>query len=117
MRCKVRRDEVGDVFSHAGRGDHVIDHVRHLLLFHVLLTEGAYSVVRHPRYLSAGIGVIGNALIINYLGLYITILVLFSTGLVMLVFEERELVDRFGDPYRQYQREVPRIIPRFRKRR
>ena len=82
-----------------------------------LLTDGAYRTVRHPRYLSAGIGVLANALIINYAGMYILVLLLFPAGFVMLMFEERELVSRFGEQYRQYQREVPQLIPRFRKRR
>ena len=81
-----------------------------------LLTEGAYRTVRHPRYLSAGIGVIGNVFIANYAGVYVLLLILFPLGFIMLMLEERELVDRFGERYRQYQREVPRIIPRFRKR-
>ena len=80
-----------------------------------LLQDGIYRVVRHPRYLSAGIGVIGNALIINYVGMYILILWLFALGYVMVVLEERELVGRFGEAYREYQREVPRLIPRWRK--
>lgn len=80
-----------------------------------LLTDGAYRVVRHPRYLSAGIGVVGNALIINHVGMYLLVLLLFPAGFVMLMFEERELVNRFGEQYRQYQREVPQIIPQFRK--
>ena len=79
-----------------------------------LLQDGIYRVVRHPRYLSAGIGTIANALVINYEGMYILILWLFPAGYVMLVLEERELVDRFGEEYRQYQRVVPRIVPRRR---
>jgi protein-S-isoprenylcysteine O-methyltransferase Ste14 len=80
-----------------------------------LLKDGIYGVVRHPRYLSAGIGVFANAIIANYVGLYILILFLFSAGYMMLLLEERELVERFGEEYRCYQREVPRIIPRLRK--
>lgn len=80
-----------------------------------LLQEGIYRVVRHPRYLSAGVGVIANALFINYAGLYVLILLLVPTGYVMTVFEERELIDRFGEEYRKYQREVPRFIPRWRR--
>ena len=40
---------------------------------------------------------------------------MFPAGFVVLMFEERELVNRFGEEYRQYQSEVPQIIPRFRK--
>jgi protein-S-isoprenylcysteine O-methyltransferase Ste14 len=78
-----------------------------------LLKDGIYRVVRHPRYLSAGLGVIANALFVDYVGVYVLVLVLFPLGYPMLVFEERELLDRFGEEYRQYQREVPRIIPRW----
>ena len=82
-----------------------------------LLQEGIYRVVRHPRYLSQAIGVIGNGLIINHAGMYILILALFLAGYVLMVLEERELVDRFGEAYREYQRKVPRLIPRLRRTR
>ena len=78
-----------------------------------LLKDGIYRVVRHPRYLSAGLSVIGVALFVDYVGVYVLLLLLFPLGYPMLVFEERDLVDRFGEEYRQYQREVPRIIPRW----
>lgn len=80
-----------------------------------LLKDGVYRAVRHPRYLSAGIAVVANALIINSVGMYVLILLVFPVGFVMLMFEERDLVDRFGEEYRQYQREVPLIVPRLRK--
>ena len=80
-----------------------------------LLREGVYRVVRHPRYLSAGLGVIANSLFIDYMGVYLMILLLYPVGFVMLEFEERELIDRFGEEYRQYRREVPRILPRWRR--
>jgi protein-S-isoprenylcysteine O-methyltransferase Ste14 len=76
-----------------------------------LLKEGIYRVVRHPRYLSAGIAVIAVALFVDYLGVYLLILLLCPVGYVMLVLEERELLDRFGEEYRQYQREVPQLLP------
>ena len=80
-----------------------------------LLREGIYGVVRHPRYLSALVSLVGIALVSNYIGLYILVLLLFQVGYLTIVLEERELVERFGDAYRQYQREVPRLIPRFRR--
>jgi len=81
-----------------------------------LLQDGVYRVVRHPRYLSAGIGVIAIALVINFVGIYVLILLLFPAGYVMVVLEERELLNRFGEEYRQYQRAVPRILPRLHRR-
>jgi protein-S-isoprenylcysteine O-methyltransferase Ste14 len=81
-----------------------------------LLREGIYGVVRHPRYLSAGIGMMANALIVNYLGLYILLLSALVPGSLMLVLEERELVDRFGDAYLEYQRDVPQLIAHLRRR-
>ena len=80
-----------------------------------LLQDGIYRMVRHPRYLSAGIGIVGNALVINYVGMYLLTLWLFPLGYLILLLEERELVDRFGEAYRAYQREVPQLIPRWRK--
>jgi len=80
-----------------------------------LLKDGIYRVIRHPRYLSAGLAVIAVALFVDYVGGYRLILLLFSLGYPMLIFEEKELVDRFGEEYRQYQREVPRILPRLRR--
>ena len=78
-----------------------------------LLQEGIYGMVRHPRYLSAGIGVVANLLLSNHAGLYVLMLCLLPAGYLMVVMEERELVERFGEEYRQYQRKVPRIIPRW----
>jgi protein-S-isoprenylcysteine O-methyltransferase Ste14 len=80
-----------------------------------LLRDGIYGMVRHPRYVSAGLGLLSNALFVNYLGLYLLLLLLIPFGSALLMLEERELVERFGDEYRQYQRDVPQLIPRFRK--
>ena len=34
---------------------------------------------------------------------------------LITVLEEHELIERFGEEYRRYQREVPRLIPRWQK--
>ena len=81
-----------------------------------LLREGIYGVIRHPRYLSGGIGLVVNALVVNNLGLYILLVLVAPSGYLLLVLEERELVERFGDEYREYQRDVPILIPRVRRR-
>lgn len=78
-----------------------------------LLREGIYGLVRHPRYLSAGVALLAEVLIVNYSGLYYLVLLALAPGYLMLVLEERELLDRFGQAYLEYQREVPRFLPRF----
>jgi len=55
-----------------------------------LLREGIYTRLRHPRYASAALGLIGNALLINYLGLNILFLLLIPLGVWLLALEERD---------------------------
>jgi protein-S-isoprenylcysteine O-methyltransferase Ste14 len=78
-----------------------------------LLTEGIYARVRHPRYLAVMVGFAAVALFVNYVGIYVfTVLTVPLLWLVVLL-EERELLDRYGLEYERYQREVPMFLPRF----
>lgn len=81
-----------------------------------LLQEGIYARIRHPRYVGAAFGVVAVALFANYLATYVLAVVFFPLIYLIAVLEERELVDRFGEAYRTYQRRVPRFIPRLRVR-
>ena len=76
-----------------------------------LVREGIYRVVRHPVYLTAA----AFALVVNYLGVYILFVSAFPLVYLITVLEEHELIDRFGEAYRRYQREVPRLNPRWQK--
>lgn len=77
-----------------------------------LLDDGIYGRVRHPRYLSAFIGVAAWSMMANYgVGYALAVLMIPAMwGLIRL--EERELEGRFGDAYREYQARVPALIPR-----
>jgi protein-S-isoprenylcysteine O-methyltransferase Ste14 len=81
----------------------------------VLVRDGFYRVVRHPVYLNAAVWGIAYALIVNYVGAYVLFVAAIPVLYVITVLEERELIDRFGEEYREYRREVPRFIPRWRK--
>lgn len=76
-----------------------------------LLTEGPYAVIRHPRYMEVLIGSLGYVFIANYVGAYVVgaLCMVLLHGVVLL--EERELMERFGDAYRVYKGRVPRYIP------
>jgi len=80
-----------------------------------LLREGVYARVRHPRYASFLVGVVGIALIVNYAGLYVLAALSFPALHLVASLEERELRDRFGDEYDAYSATVPRLIPRLRR--
>ena len=79
-----------------------------------LLDEGIYARVRHPRYLAVVLGVLGWALVSGYTGAIGVSLGMIPLLYLVTIFEERELVERFGDEYRRYRERVPRLIPRLR---
>ena len=82
-----------------------------------LLITGPFRYCRNPMALGT---------ILAYMGLAIAratpigILSVIILGGLLLLYnrrvEERELAKRFGEPYLQYKREVPFIIPRLSKR-
>lgn len=80
-----------------------------------LLSEGVYSRIRHPRYVEILLVSFAYALFSNYLGAYIIALLVIPGLHAVVILEERELIDRFGDEYRDYAARVPRYIPKRRK--
>ena len=78
-----------------------------------LATTGPYSFVRNPMYL-------GNILICLSLVVtseplwFVPITFFYLSAIYSLVirYEERQLVGKYGEPYRKYMSEVPRWFPR-----
>lgn len=81
----------------------------------VLLQAGIYGVIRHPRYASVIIGIAGFAMVVNFLGVYLVYVGSILLLLFVVVYEERELANRFGPEYEEYRARVPAFIPRFGK--
>ena len=79
----------------------------------VLLTEGLYARMRHPRYAQITLALMGWALVANYLAGYVIAIVNVPALYAIALLEERELTERFGDAYRDYARRVPRFFPRL----
>lgn len=78
-----------------------------------LLQEGIYARIRHPRYLEFLLGCTGWALFCNYAGLYVAAALTIVAIFVIVVIEEKELRQRFGQAYVDYSARVPRFIPRL----
>ncbi|MGB7911512.1 MAG: isoprenylcysteine carboxylmethyltransferase family protein [Desulfobaccales bacterium] len=81
-----------------------------------LITTGVYAVIRHPRYVQLYLGMLGSALIANYLVLYLVAALWLPALYVLVRLEEKELRDRFGAAYDEYSRRVPRFLPRISRR-
>ena len=82
---------------------------------HELVMAGPYRWVRHPLYTS-GFLMLGRLTLIaaNWLMVVLTLggVVLFS--LVIIPFEEAELIKKFGGRYEDYRRDAGRLLPRLR---
>ena len=81
-----------------------------------LLDQGIYARLRHPRYVVVLLSICAVAFCTNYLAVYLLCPLAGLTLYGITLMEERELVERFGEAYEQYQRRVPRFVPRILKR-
>ena len=74
-----------------------------------LNSRGPYKFCRHPLYLFSIIFLLFRAEIdLFYLTLLFCLIVYFYVG---SYYEEKKLVEKFGEEYLEYQFSVPRIIP------
>lgn len=76
-----------------------------------LETSGVYAWLRHPSYAGMMAAMVGICLLA-----WTAPMVAVAAGWlllmrVMIAFEERELVARFGAAYEEYRRRVPALIP------
>lgn len=79
-----------------------------------LITEGPYSIVRHPLYFFSFIGALGIGLAsenILVLALIICFYLLYYPFTILS--EESKLADKFREKYTEYKKRVPRFIPKF----
>lgn len=79
-----------------------------------LITEGPYSIVRHPLYVFSLIGIIGIGLTSENL-LVLAALVIFYLLYypLTIIVEEKKLVDKFGQAYLDYIKRTPRFLPKL----
>jgi methanethiol S-methyltransferase len=78
-----------------------------------LMTDGVYARVRHPQYTGLFLIVFGEGVVH-----WPTIVSVVAFPLIVIAYallarkEERQMLEQFGDEYRDYQRRVPMFIPR-----
>jgi protein-S-isoprenylcysteine O-methyltransferase Ste14 len=81
-----------------------------------VVTDGPYSLCRHPLYLGSVLLVLSGALFLKSL-LFALALALLATAYFMFTVpaEEEYLTARLGEPYRRYCQQVNRLWPSFRR--
>jgi protein-S-isoprenylcysteine O-methyltransferase Ste14 len=78
-----------------------------------LIAKGPFSIVRHPTYLAHtliffGVFFITEAVVVGVVALLDFIVV----NSIIIPLEEKELLNRFGEEYQTYKRQVPaRVFP------
>lgn len=78
-----------------------------------LMITGIHRYVRHPLYSGTFLTIWGVWMLFPTWSLLIANVVITLYTLFAIRLEEEKLVTEFGDPYREYQRKVPKLIPRF----
>jgi protein-S-isoprenylcysteine O-methyltransferase Ste14 len=79
---------------------------------HTLVTSGPYRWVRHPLYTATALAVVGNSLTAANWFLLAAGGFVFAMMVIRTRREEKFLLDRFGDSYREYMARTGRFFPR-----
>ena len=81
---------------------------------HTLVTQGIYKYIRHPMYLSFWAWAVGQALLIpNWIAGPLGIVAFYFIYMFRVEYEEQQLVDYFGDAYRDYIISTGRLFPKL----
>jgi methanethiol S-methyltransferase len=80
-----------------------------------LAMSGPYAFVRHPQYTGIFLAVFGEGVVH-----WPTIFSLAAFPIIVIAYallarkEEHEMIDKFGERYREYQHRVPKFFPKWR---
>jgi protein-S-isoprenylcysteine O-methyltransferase Ste14 len=78
----------------------------------VLVKSGIYGFIRHPLYLS--VFLLGTGIMLKDTGPLQILLGTVNTVAIILtaLVEEKEMISKFGDTYREYMKETKMFIPK-----
>ena len=78
---------------------------------HKLVKHGIYKHIRHPISLAAIIYDVGIPLFFSSLYGFLLMLGLIPLMLYRIKIEEKMLIEKFGDEYREYMKKTKKLIP------
>lgn len=77
-----------------------------------LVTSGPFKIVRHPQYVSQLLSDIGAGVALaSYLVLPMVILILIPLFILRAILEEKLLLKRFPEEYKEYKKKTGFLIP------
>jgi protein-S-isoprenylcysteine O-methyltransferase Ste14 len=79
-----------------------------------LYIGGIHQFVRHPLYLGTLVFIWGLFIIFPSVVNLVAVCIITIYTLIAIRFEEQKLIAEFGNAYREYKKQVPMIIPKFR---
>lgn len=78
-----------------------------------LVIRGPYRFVRNPMVLGTVFFLLGDAVLLGSVGVFIYAVLVFVIMHFFILIEERSLARRFGPEYSSYLQKTPRWWPRF----
>jgi protein-S-isoprenylcysteine O-methyltransferase Ste14 len=81
-----------------------------------VVSQGIYSRLRHPRYVQYCLTFWGLAFLTCRAWVFLLAILTVLLYLIVAPLEERELQEQYGEAYEKYAQQVPRFIPRLRRR-
>ncbi len=78
---------------------------------HRLITHGVYKSVRHPSYTGSILFWLGFTLLLNSILGFTVMLLGVILVLIRIPFEEKMLINRFGQRYIDYMKRTKKLIP------
>lgn len=77
----------------------------------VLVRTGVYRLIRHPLYFS--LFLLGTGVMMKNPSLAVVLLAVVNLGAVWItaLLEEKDMIKKFGEPYKNYIRETKMFIP------
>ncbi len=80
---------------------------------HELVTHGPYRWIRHPLYTVASTGIFALGLLAANWFMLLMILLIMMTLPALVAKEEDQLLEKFGNAYREYMQRTGRFLPRL----
>ena len=81
-----------------------------------LIKTGIYKYIRHPMYLSCWMFVLFQGFVLSNIFIGIAgILTWANLYFIRIPFEEKMMIDEFGNEYKEYMESTGRLFPKFKK--